>query len=129
MTKRINYKLKIATLGYTASRGAYSGTTTAHRIHQPMNDNIHGWYLDPLDGRSALDRRGPGFRTLREAYETLCERLDVDPERDHRFADTEERPIRINLTLDPVTIGELRRVGDGSVSAGIRKMVRETYVS
>jgi hypothetical protein len=47
---------------FDISRGSYIGT----------EDSISGWYVDHKDS-DTLDRRGPGFRTLREAIENIDE--------------------------------------------------------
>lgn len=61
----MHYRREINKLGFSPYRGAYRNTT---------DDRIDGWYLDPKDGRT-IDRRGAGFRTLREAYEALRDHL------------------------------------------------------
>jgi len=57
--------------GYTLSRGAYSGTT---------DDRLDRWYIDRIESydsdgvRSNIqDRRGPGYRTQREAKDAINE--------------------------------------------------------
>lgn len=47
--------------GYTISRGDYIGTT---------DNSIDGWYVDPIES-DTLDRRGPGYLTIRAAEETI----------------------------------------------------------
>ena len=46
---------------FDISRGGYIGTS---------DDSLGGWYVDRSDS-DTLDRRGPGFRTLREAVENI----------------------------------------------------------
>ena len=49
--------------GWTILRGGYVDT---------CDDRIDGWYIDPPD-TDYWDRRGPGYRTLRDA----CEAIDA----------------------------------------------------
>jgi hypothetical protein len=42
---------------FTATRGTYQGTT---------DDRIDRWYIEDAEARH-VDRRGPGYRTKREA--------------------------------------------------------------
>ena len=51
--------------GYRLVRGAYRGTT---------DDRIDRWYWDN-ERSSTIDRRGAGYRTRREALDTLADRL------------------------------------------------------
>jgi hypothetical protein len=53
--------------GYTLSRGAYVGTS---------DDNARGWYIDPVDS-DTWDRRGPGYRTRREAMSAITCQTDT----------------------------------------------------
>ena len=52
-------------LGWTLSRGAYVGAT---------NDRADRWYWDHEDN-DCLDRRGPGYRTQRDALNDLSRRI------------------------------------------------------
>ena len=47
--------------GWNIERGAYQGTT---------DDRLDRWYVQHPD-RDAIDRRGPGYATLREAREAI----------------------------------------------------------
>lgn len=49
--------------GYTITRGAYQGTP---------DDRLDRWYVERIDA-DAHDRRGPGYRTRREALEAVAE--------------------------------------------------------
>ena len=51
--------------GWRIERGAYQGTT---------DDRLDRWYPQRPD-RDAIDRRGPGYATLREAREAIDEHL------------------------------------------------------
>ena len=46
---------------FDIGRGSYTGTS---------DDSLSGWYVDRSDS-DTLDRRGPGFATLREAVEEI----------------------------------------------------------
>lgn len=52
--------------GWTIERGAYQGTT---------DDRHDRWYVYRIDTHNAVDRRGSGYRTRREALEALDDRL------------------------------------------------------
>ena len=52
--------------GYRIGRGGYQGTT---------DDRLDRWYADPEDS-DVLDRRGPGFTTLKAARAAIDELLD-----------------------------------------------------
>ena len=52
--------------GWTIERGAYTGTT---------DDRRDRWYVYRLDAYNAVDRRGPGYATRREALEALDHQL------------------------------------------------------
>lgn len=51
--------------GYDISRGSYIRKRGPWAIGT-SDDNIDGWYVDSVNS-STLDRRGPGFSTLKEA--------------------------------------------------------------
>lgn len=51
--------------GYIIERGAYQCTT---------DDRLDRWYAQPVD-RDFIDRRGPGFATMREAKAAINEHL------------------------------------------------------
>lgn len=55
----MNYRREIQNLGYTVVRGSFVGTT---------DDRIDRWYLEHPDDHPWVDRRGPGYNTLRDAY-------------------------------------------------------------
>jgi len=48
-------------LGYEIVRGAYQNTS---------DDRLDRWYIQLIDS-NIIDRRGPGFRTRREALDHL----------------------------------------------------------
>ena len=56
-------RTRIRRAGYEVERGAYIGTT---------DDRADRWYLYRAT-RTCIDRRGPGFATLREAAEAAEE--------------------------------------------------------
>lgn len=55
-------------LGWTVERGAFSGTT---------DDRADRWYVYRLSTYHAVDRRGVGYRTRREALAALEEHLAI----------------------------------------------------
>ena len=56
-------------LGYSVSRGG---------VVNSYDDNARRWYLDLIESDVA-DRRGPGYRTRKEAYYTALARLKFGP--------------------------------------------------
>ena len=53
---------------FDIGRGSYTGTS---------DDSLSGWYVDRSDA-DTLDRRGPGFGTLREAVENIDRAIAAD---------------------------------------------------
>ena len=62
-----NYKQMIEELGFSVVRGSYYGTT---------DDRIDRWYVEH-PAETCLDRRGSGFKTLRDAYYATAEVLTI----------------------------------------------------
>ena len=60
----MNYQRELKKLGHIAVRGSYVGTA---------DDRVDRWYLEHVE-MPYVDRRGGGFTTLREAYNTASER-------------------------------------------------------
>jgi hypothetical protein len=56
-----NYRRLIAQAGYAVTRGSYTGTT---------DDRSDRWYIDD-PASDVIDRRGPGWTSLRDAYTDL----------------------------------------------------------
>ena len=56
------------------------------------DDSLNGWYVDHRACSDAIDRRGPGFSTLREAVEEIDRAVAADlrcPHCDLYIGDTE----------------------------------------
>ncbi len=65
---KLNYRRELRKLGYDAERGGFIGT---------CDDRADRWYVYEIpDQRTTIDRRGPGFATLQEAY--TATRLEWD---------------------------------------------------
>jgi hypothetical protein len=67
MKSKLNYRREIEKEGYKVVRGSFVGTP---------DDRIDRWYIDHAD-TPYVDRRGAGYKTLEEAYNSIMPGPDV----------------------------------------------------
>ncbi len=77
---KLNYRREIEKEGYKVARGSFVGTS---------DDRIDRWYIDHAD-TPYVDRRGAGYKTLEEAYNSIMPGPD-DPDMDGDWAEYYER--------------------------------------
>ena len=81
MKSKLNYRREIEKEGYKVVRGSFVGTS---------DDRIDRWYIEHAD-TPFVDRRGAGYKTLEEAYNSIPRFAPDAPDMDGDWAEYHER--------------------------------------